>query len=288
MIYQQTPRLDVLEQGDLLRRSPEVVALLEKYHPYYANHPQNVFFAVLTQSCDLVRRGERCAARYISLAPVRPLRAILRREFEGTLHNVGPGRQPFGSHRTRTTIEQFLERLFRNNEPPFFFYEPAHAAGVAEEMCAMLALPVSLKPEHYETLLKAKLVGVEDVFQAKLGWLLGQMYSRVGTPDFDTPVISKMVRAYMDGAALWLEDGEVKSLVEEVVAHDAMPNAPPLGAKELGTMIAKLPKRKSLVIDAVLDAAARIGLFEPVSPERRRFRLELERDPAFANQLARK
>ena len=131
MIYLPSPPLDKLEQGDLLKRTPELEALIGQYHPYYAEKADNRLFAVLTQSCDLVpREGGACRARYISLSPVRPLRAVLRRELEGKLENVGPGNKPFAPQRVLNTLEQFLERLFNNNEPPFFYYEANHGAGV--------------------------------------------------------------------------------------------------------------------------------------------------------------
>jgi hypothetical protein len=198
LIYQKSPPLDTLEQGDILQKSPALEALLTKYHPHYAQHQDNKFFTVLTQSCDLVPRAGGCGARYISLAPVRPLKVVLKREFDGKLENVGLGAQPFATHRVRSAFEQFLQRLFNNNEAPFFYFEAAHESGIYEEMCAMLALPISLKPEHYGTLVAAKLAGISDVFQAKLGWLLGQMYSRVGTPDLEPATMAEKIKTYTE------------------------------------------------------------------------------------------
>jgi hypothetical protein len=262
LIYQLAPPLDKLEQGDILQKSEALEALLTKYHPHYAQHPDNKFFTVLTQSCDLVPRPGGCSARYISLAPVRPLKVVLRREFDGKLENTSPGAQPFAPHRVRTSFEQFLQRLFNNNEPPFFYFEAAHQSGIYEEMCAMLALPISLKPEHYDTLRAAKLAGISDVFQAKLGWLIGQMYSRVGTPDFEPATLAAKVKAYTEGI---------------VAQHGSSPSR-----KELASMISQIPKRKNLVINSVLDVAASQGLFAAVSPERLSFRRALEKDSTFA------
>lgn len=277
LIYQLAPPLDKLEQGDILRKSEALEALLTQYHPYYAKHPDNKFFTVLTQSCDLVPRPGGCSARYISLAPVRPLKSVLQREFNGKLENIGPGAQPFAAHRVRASFEQFLHRLFNNNEPPFFYFEAAHQSGIYEEMCAILALPISLKPEHYATLRAAKLAGISDVFQAKLGWLIGQMYSRVGTPDFEPATLSEKVKTYTEGIAVWLEDSDAKALRGLVAQHGANP-----GSKELASMISQIPKRKNLVINSVLDIAVSQGLFAAISPERRNFRRALENDATFA------
>jgi hypothetical protein len=286
LIYQQHAPLDRLEQGDILKKTDELQALLKKYHPHYAEHKENKFFTVLTQSCDLVPRDGGCSARYISLAPVRPLKTILNREFEGRFHNIGIGSQPFATHRDRTSLEQFLQRLFNNNEPPFFYYEAAHESGVYDEMCAMLALPISLKPEHYELLRAAKLKGITDVFQAKLGWLLGQMYSRVGTPDFEAGALAQKVKTYMEGVAIWLEDSDAKNLRTLVEQHKLEKGLDVVGAKDLATLITQIPKRKNLVIDAVLDVVSAKGLIATPSPERRDLRRALEKDSAFSKLFA--
>lgn len=282
MIYQPSAPSDRLEQGDILRLSDELVVLLDRYHPYYSTHPDNKFFVVLTQSCDLVPRPDGCKARYISLAPVRPLKEVVKREFDGKLENVGSGTQPFTSHQVRANLEQFLGRLFNNNEPPFFYYEAAHASGIYADMCAMLALPISFKPEHYETFRAAKIAGITDVFQAKLGWLLGQMYSRVGTPDFQPTEIGRKVKDYTDGVALWLEEAEVKNLRKLVQEHNEDPNNGPVGKKEIREMLKKLPKQKNQVIDAVLSVITSEGLVVNPSPERFALRKALERDSQLA------
>lgn len=287
MIYQQNAPLDRLEQGDILKKSDELQALLTTYHPYYAKHPHNKFYVVLTQSCDLVPRTGGCNARYISLAPVRPLKVVLKREFEGKLDNVEPGAQPFATHRVRTTFEQFLQRLFNNNEPPFFYFEAAHESGIYEEMCAMLTLPISLKPEHYDKLRAAKLAGISDVFQAKLGWLVGQMYSKVGTPDFEMAILGQKVKTYTDGIAVWLDDADAKSLRALVAAQRAQPGGGVVSQKALAGLMTKIPRRKNQVIDAVLDIVATQGLFAAVSPQRLALRRALEKDPVLAGVVAR-
>jgi hypothetical protein len=282
LIYQQNAPLDRLEQGDILKKTDELQSLLAKYHPYYAEHKDNKFFVVLTQSCDLVLRGESCKAHYISLAPVRPLKVILKRHFEGKLDNVGVGAQPFATHKVRTSLEQFLQRLFNNNEPSFFYYENAHQSGIYEEMCAMLALPISLKSEHYQTLRAAKLAGITDVFQAKLGWLVGQMYSRVGTPDIQPETLSQKVKTYTEGVAIWLEEGNAKSLRVLVEEYKTQTAGGVVGRNDLATMISMIPKRKNLAIDAVLGVVASQGLIGETSSQRTKLRRALENNSDFS------
>ena len=48
-----------LSQGDILKRTPELDEILAKVHPHFHQHRKNLYFMVLTQSCDLViRNGE--------------------------------------------------------------------------------------------------------------------------------------------------------------------------------------------------------------------------------------
>lgn len=54
-------------------------------------------------------------------------------------------------------------------------------------MVAYLKVSIPLKSgEHYDKCLKAKRIELADEFKAKLGWLIGDMYSRVGTTDWET------------------------------------------------------------------------------------------------------
>ena len=72
------PNKSELQQGDVLQRCDALSAVLDKYFPYYSNHIDYRYFQVLTQTCDLVRRDDDpCAAHYISIAAVRPIKDVL-------------------------------------------------------------------------------------------------------------------------------------------------------------------------------------------------------------------
>src|SRR3954447_2573112 len=70
-----------LMQGDVLRRTPALNGLLKEVHPHFYQHPKNLYFMVLTQSCDLVPRGRSnaCKAPYIAITPVRTLDMVIER-----------------------------------------------------------------------------------------------------------------------------------------------------------------------------------------------------------------
>ena len=69
-----------LMQGDVISKTSGLKRLLEEVHPHYLQDDYT-HFLVITQSCDLVKRGGKdCKSRYITLAAVRPLTLVLERE----------------------------------------------------------------------------------------------------------------------------------------------------------------------------------------------------------------
>ena len=272
-----------LEQGDLLKRTPELIALLQLYHPHYAKHSENKFYTVLTQSCDLVRRNnEPCNARYIGIAPVRPLNTVVNQEFQNRIRTLDDGNTIAGKS-VETEVSRFLARLFNNNESAFFYFEAEPAAGITTSMCAVLALPISFKKEHYDTLLAAKVIGIEDSFQAKLGWLIGKLYSRVGTRDFSENDLQSKVKGLTDSLALWLDQRQYKSLQKLIEAFEAANPEVPITIDVVETLLPRIPNRKAIAVDAVLEAAASVNVAPASTDERKQFKAALERSKAFTD-----
>lgn len=282
--YKELSKQDLtnLEQGDLLEKTPELYELLKIYHPYYADHAENKYFIVLTQSCDLVLRSGQCKSRYISLAPVRSLKSILKVEFEHQIYNRAPSARAYASMRTKTSMEQFLERVFNNNDPAYFYLEQSPAQGVAEPMCALLSLPISIKTEHYKLCFNARSISLKDEFQAKIGWLIGQLYSRVGTPDWKKRELTSKINNEIEGTVLWLSDSEVTELIELCKKHEEDQPNEVIDTNKLKLLLTKIPKKKDIVIQRVLDVASQNGLFATPSPERLSLRQALEKDNKFA------
>lgn len=271
-----------LEQGDVLQNSKSLKELLATYHPYYASNQENRFYIVLTQSCDLVVRGAKCNARYISIAPVRSLKIIVHREFEDKLNKIDVG-APFSSYRTKGEIERFLERLFNNNEPSYYYLEAEPSAGISDPMCAVLTLPIAFKAEHYDVLLNSRIISIEDSFQAKLGSLLGQSYSRVGTKDFDQADLKSKVDEITDILATWHEPSDVDKLKELIEARRTNDPNESIDSSVIGKLIQQIPKKKTLAIERILNIAAELNLASNPSSQRRGLRLRLESDQQFSS-----
>ncbi len=139
------PNRSELNQGDILRRSDELLALLAEYFPYYATHRDYIYFMVLTQTCDLVRRdGNPCAAPYISLAAVRPIKDAVLMEAARNQPAELQGTNVVGN-KARDKLAMFLESLMDNNKSGLFYLHTDAGLTITEPCCAVLQLSISLR-----------------------------------------------------------------------------------------------------------------------------------------------
>lgn len=205
-----------LHQGDILGRAAALQSILRKYHPYYVDNTDNTHFIVLTQTCDLVRRnGSNCSARYITLAPIKSLSRIVSREISESVELEVSGKI-FCSERKKSQLDMLLRRLLNNNEEEYFFLGSSPSNSFPEDACAILRLGISIKAEHYEALLDARMFGLQSIFRTKLGWHIGKIYSRVGTPDWDEKALSKKVKETIGESATWMSERDLKKFKENV------------------------------------------------------------------------
>ena len=273
-----------LEQGDILLPNEYLKKqVLDKYHPYYSSHPDNQLFIVLTQSCDLVLRSGECKAPYITLAPVRPLRVIIEREFHHQLRNLKPNAQPYGASRVRELFSDFLYKLFNNNDPHYFYLKEQQDMNIAEDMCAITALSISIKSEHYSECLKARVLQLDDLFQAKLGWLVGQKYSRVGTPDWDIKELNDRVNRVILNTAVWIDDDQISRVNREVEKAEQGAPGNVVDQDKLVSILDGLPVRKQQAIDAIFSVLISEKLLSPERDQiKGNLRKKLLNDSAFS------
>lgn len=184
--YKPEPDMENLCQGDVLKITEELSMVLKDVHPYFLNE-QYKFFIVLTQSCDLVRRsGKNCKTPYITLAAVRSYSDFLERMFLKGKYVEKVDELLIMDEKNKDRAYQLIERIYNNTEPEYFFLYKEDALEFPESMVAYLKVSIALKSnEHYDKCLNAKKIELTDEFKAKLGWLVGNMYSRVGTADWD-------------------------------------------------------------------------------------------------------
>jgi len=217
--YCLPPEHGDLQQGDVLAKSGEMHKILKTVHPHYLREDYSNFL-VLTQTCDLVRRPE-CKSPYITLAAVRPLEIVLRRELQKFQSPLAAA-AGMCSVRARDNVLRFVGRLLNNNEEEYFYLHQEPAKGMAENACAFLRLSISIQAEkHYKACLHARMLSLTSVFQAKLGWLTGNIYSRVGTEDWTPNNYAKsefdqITKEIVDGYTYWIDDERLRAAEREM------------------------------------------------------------------------
>lgn len=180
--YTDYDRTSDLEQGDILTPSLEVRALFEQYHKHFCSE-KYLGFMVASQTCDLVCRKGRPKTGYITLAAIRPLSQVLQKLASHVIQPFAPGRYPTGG---RDEVKRLLERILNQNEQSIglFFLYPDADISIGEPAVAMLRVTVAFRSEHYDVFRQARVGRLAPEFQAKLGWLLGNLFNRPATPDW--------------------------------------------------------------------------------------------------------
>lgn len=183
--YGDPPDSGVLQQGDVLEKTAKLKDVLREVHPHYFRKSDYSHFMVLTQTCDLVRRGKSgCKAPYITICAVRPLAEALGRFIQKYQTDLDKAARVC-KDKHRQKVSDFLERLLNNNEAGYFYLHPQIDRRLPVASCAFLALSIALRAwEHYDVCLDARCLSLAPPFQAKLGWQVGNIYSRVGTEDW--------------------------------------------------------------------------------------------------------
>jgi len=285
--YEAQPRSD-LQQGDLVRRTADVEALLKEVHPHYFQSQNYRYFIVLTQSCDLARRNSKpCNGRYISIAAVRPVRVAIERELQKLQHTEVERSLGFCSCDRKPKLTQFMERLLNNNEEDYFYLHREQTAGFNEDHCAFLRLSIALKAQaHYSTLLTARILSLKESFQHKLGYLVGSLYSRVGTEDWAEKEEAIQFRDLTQQAAkdpslvLWLEKdihGKVLDRLKSI--QDPQPEDL---LDAIKTIVQTKDSRKSEVLNIISSVLSELNIPEETV---KKVRTRLQNRPDFAVKI---
>jgi hypothetical protein len=249
--YEENLTRAELMQGDVLERTPALDKLLSEFHPYYGNR-KNRYFMVLTQSCDLVPRqpsGET-KARYISLSPVRTLDHVIDLQLEMFRTKV-KAEIPVISDKSKDKMSEFLQRLFNNNVPDYFFLA-TNDLGLTSDYVVFLQLSIAIRADlHLKTCLEAKCLELTQAFQAKLGWLVGQLYSRVGTTDWSPTELTAKIRSILKDAAICVPDSTIAHLEAE---YHQLSNGNPealMSQSQISKVAARAPTRKRRVVGRI-------------------------------------
>lgn len=179
-----TPDVTQLYQGDVLKRTPRLLKVLEDVQPNYANNERNLFFLVLTQSCDLISRNRKPpSSPYITLAVVRPLLDVLRLEAKKYQNWWQECKKVIDTDAFNKLV--LLTESLLNNNRSEYFYLHEEVPIINQGACAILTLTVSIKMEYYGQCLESKVAQLKESFRAKLGSMVGTSFSRVATEEWD-------------------------------------------------------------------------------------------------------
>ena len=228
-----------LLQGDVLQPTDDLLKVLRDdpgVHPYFANPSQYPLFMILTQSCDLVRRlpSNDPKSPYISLCAVRYARRAVDRKIEEERSDPVEIKHSLCHTKYENGIKDFVRKLLNNNASGYFYLHDTGDYRIPEPMCAFLPVSIALKKHHYDVCLEARVISLNSEFRSKLGWLIGDVYSRVATRDWvNDPTDKQEQRDFDDivvrmvrGGRLWADGTQTQKLKQVIASGEIDGNDP--------------------------------------------------------------
>lgn len=214
-----------LRQGDILEISGPLEALIASNH--HQHMPSTCSHGiVLTQCCDLVR-GRGMKTKDLALAPLVPLTEVLDEKLAREQTEFGRSANVC-SESKKPKLAQFLTDLLNNNNHELFYIHKEEGFGLFEPQCALLRQSLSVPCEAaYGACIEARIFSLKEPWRAKLGWLVGNIYSRVGTPDWTDEVPNAQFKHLIEGmltdACHWVPSDKLQAA--EAKAHPPFDNA---------------------------------------------------------------
>jgi len=221
--YEEWGRGSDLRQGDILEPTEGLLNLFKEVHPHFTQQ-KYLGFLILTQSCDMARRkdsGNICSATHISLSVIRSVQDVISDSLKERFGFLAPG--IYAQH-MKKTVRDLVERLVNQNENALglFYLHPDLDSGITVPSVAILRVAISVRAaEHYKTLEKAIVGRLSKEFQPKLGWMVGNLYSRVGVPDWkeksedEEHNVIKGILAFTRNEPIWLDRAVYKKILNE-------------------------------------------------------------------------
>ncbi len=188
-----------LVQGDILKVEGQFKKhFLDFYPKLDIPIEEERHVMVLTQSCDLVRAGKRKPKlNHINVCPVRNIQYFIRKLIDEE-KPLAIGDKNLLQRDILDRLKDKLSKLLNNSDQKIHFFLPQQSP-FKEDMVALLPLSFSFRLDHYDLLLESRILGLKPEFQAKVGYIIGQLYGRIGTPDlFDCGWDDKKIRAYIN------------------------------------------------------------------------------------------
>ncbi len=206
-----------LQQGDVILNEGEPSRCVQTCYPQLIGSECS-YFMILTSSCDLVLRPQEndlYEARFLTLVPVYPLDLVLEQHLDMEQSSIEKKAKQ-SSKKLKGDLITFLRKLINNNLPEYFFLPQSTTKDInfPVNSCAVLRQAFSIRLDYkYFEFQSARVASLTDVFVAKLGFLIGELYSRVATEDVIPvymPDFKNKLNAWVNGLSNW-EDSDMVS-----------------------------------------------------------------------------
>jgi hypothetical protein len=232
---------------------------------------------------ELMQGDGETKARYISLSPVRTLDHVIDLQMQVFRASI-KAELPVISDKSKGRMTTFLQRLFNNNVPDYFFLA-ANGPGLTSDYAVFLQLSIAIRADlHLQTCLDAKLLQLTQAFQAKLGWLVGQLYSRVGTTDWSRTELTVKIKNILKDAAICVPESTIAQLEAQYQElSDGNPDAV-MSQSQISKVAARAPTRKGRVFERI-ETIVIDALGQERINEARKLCSQLESDEALTALL---
>jgi len=183
-----------LFQGDLILFDDRARTELQKHG---VRLPEGLSIAIVTsQTCDLVE--SRLKAIPICIAPAFDAQSVIK----SLIDEVAPRHESdgFRSKSSEVKVRELLGRVFNQNESArgLWFIHGDNALGIGQDAIASLRHPIAIPTSLYKTLKRCRVGRFTAEFRSQLGWMVGNLFSRPATTDFEASTLAKKVDPYID------------------------------------------------------------------------------------------
>jgi len=153
-----------LWQGDVIGRHRLIKeGALTGHQDYLAARSDFPAFCVITQTCDLMANRR---VDFITLAVIRDLKNIFS-AYDAT-----------GNRKNGT--KSLLDKIINHRENKGFFYLHVNPPLVGDGGAVVdLRTSFALHKKHYQQILRARTLSLVEAFANKLGWMAGNLLSRI-------------------------------------------------------------------------------------------------------------
>ncbi|MBN2373785.1 hypothetical protein JXL19_08360 [bacterium] len=279
---------DTLFQGDIVEPTDEILSALRGIQPSFLASKYNAYI-LITQSCDLVPYGGKYGTEYLNIAAVCPLQIVLNALLSRICDPIIVGAYFKDS---KGKADSLLKRVFNQNEQAFGLFYLYHddTAGINEHSVALLREVLTLPINHYDLFKRARRGRLSPEFRSKLCWLVGNLYSRVGTQDWykskeREKELEKLVDKFLDinnnpYAPIWIPNSLINTAKEEGVDPGQFPKDQIYSKMESY----KPPSVKEQAVQVASDILKKI-MSSPDENFQKLFCHRLRNDPLFAKAL---